>query len=43
MPLLKLNMLIEYGEDRSLMLLRDVCTKVVETYVSDSINRLPAV
>jgi len=29
----KLNMLIELGEDRSLVVLRDVCTKIVEAYI----------
>lgn len=33
----KLNMPIEFGEDRSLMVLRDVCTKVVEAYICDKI------
>ena len=36
--MIKLGMPIEYGEDRSLMLLRDVCTKVVERYISDKID-----
>jgi hypothetical protein len=33
-----LNMPIEYGEDRGLMLLRDVCTIVVERYITDKIE-----
>ena len=36
--MIKLDMPIEYGEDRSLMLLRDVCTKVVERYICDKIE-----
>ena len=36
--MIKLDMPIEYGEDRSLMLLRDVCTKVVERYISDKMD-----
>ncbi|MCK4407034.1 MAG: hypothetical protein KAV44_05110 [Bacteroidales bacterium] len=36
--MIKLDMPVEYGEDRSLMLLRDVCTKVVERYLSDNIE-----
>lgn len=34
----KLNFPVEFGEDRSLMLLKDVSTKVVEAYISDRIN-----
>lgn len=34
----KQNIPVEFGEDRSLMLLKDVCTKVVEAYISDRIN-----
>lgn len=34
----KLNLPVEFGEDRSLMVLRDVCTKVVEAFICDKIK-----
>lgn len=34
----KLNLPIEFGEDRSFMLLRDICTKVVEAFISNKIQ-----
>jgi len=34
----KLEMPVEFGEDRCLMLLRDVCTKIVENYITDKIK-----
>jgi len=34
----KLKMPVEFGEDRSLMLLRDVSTKVVESFICDKIK-----
>lgn len=34
----RLNMPIEYGEDRSLLILKDVCTQVVSAFINDQLT-----
>lgn len=35
----KLNMPVEYGEDRSLFILKDVCTQVVSAFITDKLKK----